>query len=247
LALAGCAHRGGYGSVDDVYCSDHEDDGFLSGLLIGDDEYHSHEDNQVLFTNEHGHVSAFTRLTYSYSHDTIGSNPSAKSDTKTFLMPSFFETKSSLSSVFSPTGVSRFIIDASTVGNGSSGSGYHGDIDASSSFVSPSVASSVTLNSSISNSSSVIALVPPGKDGVVLESSSLLQDQELEMATILESVLDCIFSPDVNERNNAGDGIDNGSVEVVPTKVLENVLLQRDLDNHPCPTPRELFAGNWNQ
>lgn len=239
LALAGCAPKGGYDAVNGFFCSDHEDDGLLSGLLISDEEYSSDEDNLALINHvDQGENAASSMLTYSSSYSTIGNNPcctdtgnsnhndsgtnknsiiDTKSVPETYLMPSFFETKTSLCSVSSS---SRFgVSDASTVGY---------------------------AYSSYNDSKNVDVINCLGKDALFLESTSLLQGTELEMANLVESVLECIFGPDDSEQIAIGNGGDRTTcVDVAHTNPTESHLHPESLP-FPCPTPQELLTMDWN-
>ena len=232
LALAGCAPRSSrhHTGIDDSYFYDHEDDRLLSGLLIcddDDDEFCNSDEGRNKSRN-----SACSMLTYSSSHSaacigmdigncngnvnvnancndsgstthqaSTSNTVSSVTSTTTYLMPSFFETITSLTSV-----------------------------------------------------SSLGAPARPGKNGMFLESSSLLQGPELEMATILESVLDCIFLPDDGDKNTIGGDDDHDDEDhhhhddgVVQTKNLDTShFLYHEISNYPCPTPQELLLMDWN-
>jgi hypothetical protein len=75
------------------------------------------------------------------------------------------------------------------------------------------------------------------------------------MATILESVLDCIFVSDDGDKNTIGDDDDDhddddddtGTVGVVQTKNIETSrILYHEILKYPCPTPLELLTMDWN-
>lgn len=251
LTLAGCA---GYSDFNDFYCSEYEDDCLLSGLLISDDEYHSDEESVPRIGDDQGLNSS--SLSTAGRIDTSNANcngtdihkGSTIHKTKQHLLPSFFETKTSLSSVTSLPPLCFGASDSvGTMGDGSSSVDTQ-NIAAFSSF---SVASSMSM----SMIDKIVGDFPRRKkDGIFWESSSLLEGHEKEMATILESVLDCILVPEDGDKNSLGFGNNSSGATTNPspnlinsdeTKHLEHYL---KIPHYSCPTPKELLAMtmDWN-
>mmetsp|Transcript_215 Transcript_215/g.490 ORF Transcript_215/g.490 Transcript_215/m.490 type:complete len:601 (-) Transcript_215:72-1874(-) len=139
--------------------------------------------------------------------------------TRNHLLPSFFETQTSLSSVTS----SRLNANGAISSSVSS-------VISESSFESSSVASSVTKLSSYVSSPR-----RRRKDAIYDESSSLLQYSELEMTIVLESVLDHILLPEYGVA--FCDGI---------TTQVEIPKNSCHIPQYPCPTPKKLLAMDWN-
>ena len=259
LALAGCARssrrRRHHTGIDDSYFHDHEDDRLLSGLLICDDESYNGDEGR-----DKSHTSACSMLTYSSSHSDayIGTNTPCGID----------------------TGNADADVNANVNANANTNIDCNDSISTTHQDNTSSAVSCATTNSTstttphlmpsffetITSLASVSSLGAPsrhGKNGMFLESSSLLQGPEREMATILESVLDCIFVPDNgNNKNTVGaeddfdyEYVDDhhhhdtpGTIGVVQTKNLDTShLLYHEISNYPCPTPQELLAMDWNR
>ena len=161
---------------------------------------------------DHGNDNILSRILHS-------DNPFHATTTRNHLLPSFFETKTSLSSVSSPR-----------LGANGAMSSSVSSVSSESSFESSSVTSSMTTLSSYDSSNR-----RRKKDAIYDESSSLLQDPELQMTVVLESVLDQILVP----ANGAAfcDGI---ATHVEITKHSCRI------PQYPCPTPKELLAMDWN-
>ena len=297
LALAGCPtsssagpprKRGrydvGYSFVDVIgndgdhvhycYLNEHDDDGLLSGLIFDREEECNNDSDEV-----------------------------TSNSSNTFLMPSFFETKTSLSAVstlvttatttevlaLTPVGnetkkkkttttlnnhrrrnraaagrsIFRSVSDddddgsscttmttasssGSSNGNGNSndtGSGASSTRLALSSFsanITTPATSTATTNRHHHHHHHRIHQ-PSSDDPIILESSSLLQGSELEMANILESVLGSLLvvpddDDDYNNNVNRGgfDKDNHGGDGGFDQLFLDHM-------GFPCPTPRELL------
>lgn len=142
------------------------------------------------------------------------------------LTPSFFETKTSLSSV-------------STFGEGNP-IGHESSIL---SFKNREGAPFVQNHSTASSQSfagSILCTFPCStKDTLFCESSSLMEGKEREMAGILDSVLDSVFLS--KERIGQTAKVDENDLDATYTGVGQPKSFDVTGPSIPCPTPKELL------
>lgn len=134
------------------------------------------------------------------------------------LSPSFFESKVSLSSVSSSS--TRISSSNNVIWGWSNASSENSD-------------SSLESSSSMTSSS-------PTKEANLFESSSLLEGSELEMANVLESVVDYLFV-----LGDSGKNTENGDAIAARVKIGQTLHSEFTtiLQNCPCPTPKELLLA----
>ena len=242
LALAGCApidHRRGI----DCY---HEDRGLLEGLLTCDDGYIDDEDN-----NDHSE-SARDYDSANSSSSNLGNNPRdvdandgnedndpvmfKGAGTSDYLTPSFFDTKTSLT--LDPFDVSNTLSNAccTVVYRSWSPSSENNAI-----FCSLKPTPSLSM---IGCTGYGVLSRPRNPDTIIFESSSLWHGSELDMVTVLESVLGSILLPE--DGNKIPFGNYDGSFRVLPKMNPECYLHREYLLSYPCPTPKELLAIDRN-
>ena len=251
----------------------HEDDGLLSGLFVRDDGYDGHEisdgHNRESFAKDPGNDLASSVRSDSLSQNAISNSKGGAG--KRHLMPSFFDTKTSLSSVSPPPwiaeGLTSFTEETSI---GRTNSSHRSNVprrvsndrtsSLSASTKTPSFHGSNTTLSSFSPSGAATSFSIPNtrcagttsKGAILLESTSLLQGSEMEMVTIIESVLDSIVAPD------DGFGCDSINIHIADSATAtvgmenvhrnqENNLCDLDVAQFPCPTPQEVIAMDRNR